>query len=415
MAELFIKPNGVVEQKVRNYERCDQYFVKKHNGKIGIFNEETKELVSVYDTRDDADEYFYDISIVDQLTFDKINLYKLNIQNDFKVKDLIDLIESHIVLTFFMDEVFPFWKSMRGNKQDKIVIARYLDIIDNDAEFDVITTDTFDYENQDALINFGPYFVRKDGETLFKTDEAIFTLFDLLKCLFLSYHHFPETVLRKNGLYNLETKSYIEDNQIMKYLFSECNIEPGYTLTDLFMLVEKDTEKDGFLKDFIIEFCECFYIDEYIAEVKKEHKDDFELSSVEIYAKCAIHKNHIDSSTICHGIYPPGSEYTSCALDFSPLNEYCFLPLVLKKDVYIWSRNKSKYHEYGNFNYRFNLLDILNGIFEEISFHGSVENRDARLQDLKGMVDEINENVDKIISHDSVEEKYLSDEEDNDE
>jgi|SRR5215831_11058778 len=175
-----------------------------------------------------------------------------------------------------------------------------------------------------------------------------------------------------------------------------CEIEEGVTLRDIFEAVTKLPE----LKDFISQYAWCRHIDEFHRDaqkmVLKMEPDPEPLDYLEIYWHASTHtykkKNSIDLSPGFHGIGKPDDHGFTCySVSYSPMWELAHLPVKLNPEVLIHDpkmrEGKAKLLFVGERD--FSLLDVLDAIYDDISFMGGPEDNAAFLEEMKDTTEKI--------------------------
>jgi len=168
----------------------------------------------------------------------------------------------------------------------------------------------------------------------------------------------------KNGFliheWDVDTKSYKktvpDTNLILRYLRDDCHITEGTTLLDIFNAVEKYP----LLKLIISEYSHCFHIDKYHEEAK--------LPFVKTYKEI----NYLQISRIEAGLE---------VLGIGKKNVYSviFLPLTTISNLNIKIKDRTSC----------TFLEVLDAIYDEISCHGSPEERDKKIEELQKTIQEI--------------------------
>lgn len=166
------------------------------------------------------------------------------------------------------------------------------------------------------------------------------------------------------------------------FLFNECTFENDLTLQDIFDLVEKHQE----LLSIVIPY----HIQEFIAESKSDAEVfDYDITALEIY-RTNDHDNYEGISELLSSIYFHGlsdkSEDGPIALDFFPVNNIIHLPIIQNTEFKIhgglgYKEDGATTYDFGN--KKFTLMDILYGIFYELSFYGPPIRRDENVKIIK--------------------------------
>lgn len=204
-------------------------------------------------------------------------------------------------------------------------------------------------------------------------------------------------------LYKSKWNSDIQDyektdvtDELIFHLMGQCSIEDGVTLRDIFLLAKQNIE---FLEPLINNWIEEL-IEEGLSETNEPALD---IDYLELYHSFYIFDKEISGFSFpsFHGVgvakeddffYKKGDK-VNYGIDFSPANELIDLPIKLSKTTNL-EISKNKYQEYTTEEYT--LLGILYGVFWELSFCGSPENRDIKkleLMKIMGRVEDGHEPV----------------------
>lgn len=176
----------------------------------------------------------------------------------------------------------------------------------------------------------------------------------------------------------------VTDN-MPSFLFNECTFEDNLTLKDVFDLVEKHVE--------ILSIIIPYHIQEFISESKSDEAvSDYDITSLEIY-RTNDHDIFEDSnellSSICfHGL--SNEKELSIGLDFMPVNKIIHLPITQNTEFKIHGglgyETGATTYDFGN--QKFTLMDIIHGIFYELSFYGPPIRRNENAQIIRERLDD---------------------------
>jgi hypothetical protein len=219
--------------------------------------------------------------------------------------------------------------------------------------------------------------------------------------------------ITKNGFldvsWNGETKEYEERERetYVPALRQRCVIDEGVTLKDLFAAVEKDE----ILKDFISMYSWCSHIDEFLAQIKEtppEPDRSEKLFYLEIYwhAEAFTYrkkdlKPSFDAYVGFHAWGEPdeyaqkrGDDKTCYGVSYTPMYYLADLPIKLNEEIEIThteQKNKRDFQDTVLFKGEscFSLLEVLDAIFDDISWHGGPAGNAAFVEEMKERVEEI--------------------------
>lgn len=205
----------------------------------------------------------------------------------------------------------------------------------------------------------------------------------------------------KNGLkcfsYDSDLEDYKEssDEVDLTNLRSHCEIDSGITLGDIF----KAVEANELLSCIISGYSLCFAIQEFHDEAKlpynQEDKegDNDPLEKIEIAVSASFYPNDENSKILdfeglyfaFHGI---SKNKISYSLSFLPMNALANLPIEFNGNCRFTKENCDELLPVAK--YKPSLLEILDAIYYEISFHGSPSETKKISDELVEMVKELN-------------------------
>ena len=201
------------------------------------------------------------------------------------------------------------------------------------------------------------------------------------------------------------------------HLSHACAIEDGVTLKDILLLAKpwavylspittqspdwmEEIIEEGLSKEFhndgSIEWLELGWV----AEVwDYDGKDEFNIGADFIGMSTIIPKDE-------HGLYDdwPEDKPVSYAIDFSPVHTLTGYPIKLNTELKVIPKMDWE-NPILTADYSFSLLQILKGIFWELSFHGSPKSRDEQMEKLKKQMDEIERGEAKLIPWEEVKQR----------
>lgn len=170
------------------------------------------------------------------------------------------------------------------------------------------------------------------------------------------------------------------------FLMNECTFENDLTLRDIFDLVEKHQE--------ILSTIIPYHIQEFISESKSDEAiPDYGITALEIY-RTNDHDNYegiseLLSSICFHGL--SNEKELSIGLDFMSVNKIIDLPIIQNTEFKVhgglgYETGGAAQYDFGN--QKFTLMDILYGIFYELSFYGPPIRRDENAQIIRERLDD---------------------------
>jgi hypothetical protein len=184
---------------------------------------------------------------------------------------------------------------------------------------------------------------------------------------------------------------------VIKCLRACCEIDKGVTLRDIFLNVARNKE----LYDFIMRYTWCGSIDVYHSLLNTKEDPDEDAICLELgwYAEIHNHNDYQDFDTVVSfGVKAKideedrdqfdGQETMTFGLLGSNVSKVLDLPVVVENKGFVifYEDDKMKKVEKDRV---FSLLDVLDGIYWEIGYHGSPEETEELYKEMKERQDEI--------------------------
>jgi hypothetical protein len=193
----------------------------------------------------------------------------------------------------------------------------------------------------------------------------------------------------------VKVKKTINVESVLPYLCCECELESGVKFADLLTLIRKDCDLLSYL------LTSGPWLKEIIEEGDKPYvRDDDSVSSLEVYWAAEVSDyndaDELDEYTSIHGLGGAEGPY---ALDFAPINTLTELEVKLNTEYKVYDVRDGLVDApvLVSAQKQFKLLDILRGVFWELSFHGSIKNRDERVASIKQSIADIDSGLVKTI------------------
>lgn len=189
------------------------------------------------------------------------------------------------------------------------------------------------------------------------------------------------------------TKSgFVPDNvDIMESLSCYCEIEDGVTLLDIMEIVAAEPELCAFLE----RYSSCPQIIRYIEEARKPApaNDPNPVEKVVVEWRSGVYKGHLKlyANFIGCGKTDQGKPLRM-SLSYSPVNEFSHVPIVLDKQVLLYNlwEHPVKESEKLVAIHEFTLLEVLDCVFDDISFIG-LDEREPFIQDMLERIEVVEE------------------------
>jgi len=186
-------------------------------------------------------------------------------------------------------------------------------------------------------------------------------------------------------------------NKNLKFSFDDLtqyvNITKSFTLKDIFNCIKNSKVSIGKLKKIL----KCSYLEEYIDEIniKNKAKEKLDVKYLEVYCGGDMVGEEKEDEVLhwdFHGIGKADKiGCTKYGLDFTPLYKIANLEVKVSNIIESYDLANKKVIK-TKFTPLIMLVELLHAIVWEISWNGSIKNRDARMKELKRRVDCIKEN-----------------------
>ena len=392
-----------------NGDRRGDHTVKKRGDLWTIINDETKEVVSATPTKDEVEEFFYDETTPPENVWACLR-DPIEFVEDVSVRDIMEIVENNEQLLALTGMFLPGFDVYNGlpdeTLNEPISLFRKLEVSNG------ILKIVYDSNRTPCLYPLASLKIDKKveldcGKGVIAS-EWDYTLLDLLWHLFGS-HSEKAVTLTPQGLFDEEGSQVFAP---VHYLLQNCSLD-NMSLGDLFAFVEAHED----LKAFIACYSWCRAIDEFHAQAQEPCKERSTLSRLEVYRagevhrwvekknKTRAHRVSLDLNYDFHGLGPcdedilehyaeSGSEppeEQNYSVSYTPVNEMTHLPLLLntEMEVHEWISDIRENKLHLVCQYPFTLLEVLDAVYWDISFHGGPEDNKAFLEEMKGRMEEV--------------------------
>ena len=203
--------------------------------------------------------------------------------------------------------------------------------------------------------------------------------------------------LTKHGIvsyeWNPETRTYVPSRRgsnNIPNLRLRCEIDEDVTLGDVFNAVQADPD----LMEFIAQYSWCSAIEKFHAQarrpyVEKDVAEEDRITHLEIMPHAEFWQNKETDPERFEGINMHfsgvSSNGTSWSMSCTPTNEMAHLPVKALPKI----RFDKSFQLERESLYSMSLLEVLDAIYWDISFHGGPEENEEFIEMLKGRMDEI--------------------------
>jgi hypothetical protein len=398
-----------------------QCVINKHDGHFSITRKDGTPL-GIAPTRDAADEYFWKPS-EEELIWPLLR-NSVTIDSDVTIEDINRMVQDSPDLRFLCERVF---RTIDYGYTDHNGVIEILGEIEKG-----ILNFIYSYSSGDSTnVTVCDTLHLRDcemGQILY-SGEYSFSFLEVLRAIYAIYQE-PVT-LGKNGLKN-DLGEVIDDP--LPFLFSPVVVEADLTVADIFDFVASNED----LKMLISCYSWCRDIDAFHAEAKMPLHPEVEnnVYHAETYRVIECHpksrfydRNIIDTYVGFHGVGRPEEdvdygnprpETINYSLSGSSANEYVHLPFRADETAEI--RREAVYSRKGSVKEPSailatvkcptTLLELLDAIYDDISFYGGPSDRNEFIDDLCDRVEECKNSIDgkRYISVDEMMKDILGEE-----
>lgn len=202
--------------------------------------------------------------------------------------------------------------------------------------------------------------------------------------------------------WDTEQRKYRYTPILPEHIYTElkatCEIDPDVTLLDIMNLVDAN----DLLKTLISQYSWCGAIDKFHAQVREPMRtDEKPLRELQI-GWGVVHEEDYDFHPNFYGIGEEIDGHSTYSVSYTPLYNLADIPVTLDKHFKVVSRFKkktpSKIVLEGTKN--FTLLEVLDGIYDDISFMGGPDENIKFLEEMKEDVERIKRGDVELISFD---------------
>lgn len=415
---VITKDEGLVDWEWDGDSRSE-HNIKKIDGKHVISRKEDGKVLGKYDTREEAEERFWKRVEKDHAW--TLLRSPVTIEEGIAVADIRDLIENNAELEVFCSKVFPFYEVT--DIPDYVRIFRRGNISQGELTFSLMYEERPVYEDPLAyplpfasvpgvIIDNVTKVYDYIGNVVFEGEYDL-SLLDVLVALFGTAQE--PVFLSKDGL----TTESGETVEPFKVLLAPVTVADGMTVGEVFDFVAKDED----LQIFIAMYSWCRSITEFHEEAKKPNpepdEEDNHLFHALLDRSIDVHladryydKTHLEEGIDFHALgkcsgstlehyqkysKEPPPETETYSLSGSHASVYAKLPLKVDEMVEVWQRPtfsrkgkiKTEQKLLAKVRCSMTLLEVLDGIYWDISFYGGPAKRDNFMKDLCGRMEDV--------------------------
>lgn len=218
-----------------------------------------------------------------------------------------------------------------------------------------------------------------------------------------------QVVIKKDGFYVDVYENGKEDqvklDECLYVLRNKVVIDDGVTFGDIIRAIHSHPELESFIG--VYNNCNAKEHNEFILNVPSENKDA-NMDWLEVSWTARIWTGSLDLWVDCFGMGKEGTtedgEREHYAIDLTPANKLVDLPVKINTDLDLYfagsgkvvgedirtTKHGSSYIKAERF---ISFLDLLDALYEEISFFGSNEGKEQVLEDLKEASEEMEEKL----------------------
>ena len=340
------------------------------NGVYYIKNKVTGERVAKFKSDLERDKFWY---VPKPLKGSIICHLKdgLTIAPEVTIQDFVKILDDTHIIAFpcLIPRIsLGIWEKTTGNE-----IARKAEIQDN--HFRLVGTNDFDPNSQELLT------INHNLDIFGCHAEANINLLDALQIVF-GMEKEDHITIRKNGFFN----QYGNEFDPVDCLMEHCDFEDDLKLIDVFELVANNET----LKAFLTVYSSAPHINAFHTVARRKTERETNITQLEVSDSGEIyhHKSHcwFDWGYEFDGSGPPEANMFSeeepipktigYAVDLVPINDISRLPLHLNHEYKIVEYGNIKNEKLNRIEHfkgqrDFRVLDVLDAIYDEITFHGT--------------------------------------------
>jgi len=416
-----------------------EHRIKKQDGRRVVINKKTKEVVFSADTVEEAEVYFWREEEI-HCAWSKLRDL-CEIEEGFTLKDLFRIIEEDDALEVFFGSMYGtinLDQFVEERDTPKFLDIRRIGQVHPESGIFAVTPVLNCIPSRTSTghlpLNLDTNFMIYDKkDDFFLEGEWTYSLLDVIDSIFAAYWERPTVTFKKDGLVNEFNEPITE---AFPYLMYHCEIDEDVTLNDIFEYVASDET----LKTFIGIYSWCSEIDEFHEAAKEpkkqsEHEEQLHCLRLNRYGDNKHNKDgpYFEITDDFHGIgelteetkeyYVKHPELTSpkdqvYAIELCPMNSIAHLPMKLGEKIHIKELDKEfKLLKELDCKTQYTLLEVLDGIYWEISFFGSPQQAADQREELSETVAKIKGGEEGTTTFTSVDEmlKEMCDDDDDDE
>ena len=395
-----------------NPERRKAHIIRTNRDKTyAILNKETREQVAGdFMTEDEAENWFYDDEGLEEMSL-SILREGIEIAEDVRLEDIARVISEDDFLSFFAPYLFPYIGAVGLEDGDDDIITLSMVGTVEDGNL-VLNPQGVSLKGNPKVEVSQEMFLhcndtRYRGEYWWSTLEVLLALFGELP------EDLPTCTMTPYGVFDDETGKKLT---LLEALPRFCNVphfntvQNPLTLLDIFSQVEEEE----MVQMFFMAYSWCRDIEAFHREAKKVRKRSHaHFLYNEIYACMDVdlrsHKDDIKpyDFNISHDFHVvgvitqkereelpemyEGRETQGYGVSMTPIGHYAWLPLALDNGIDIREYRTDLRQEISLLKCRrgITLLDLLDAIYMEISFHGGPEDAQKFADEMTRRVDEI--------------------------
>lgn len=203
-------------------------------------------------------------------------------------------------------------------------------------------------------------------------------------------------------------KIYLKEKEIPFYINSTVCVEQGATLRNLFNIIINYTNFFSLILN--LPDLESFF-QEAFENSSEESNDYLDLSALELEWSSHV-MNRYEELILSEDIYFSGrlNDGTNVALELTPINEIIDFPLSIN-DVYNIYKEEEPFKSIFLAVKPMTLLQVITGIMNEISFFGTPENRNEKVEMLQETIEKLKSGEMKTYSFDEIKKEFFNEEE----
>lgn len=192
----------------------------------------------------------------------------------------------------------------------------------------------------------------------------------------------------------------VDNEEFMFHFYDSICLDKGVTLRDVFLMVKQNLEVCSIAVG-------CPFLDDLVDEAlatPKKNKDRSGMVGVRLTWCVFIEEEGDEEKSILDHISFHGIGDKEYALEFTPINEIVMCPLIMDEEYVVRDGSKDEIIHLST-KKKFNLIDLLRGVIDELSYMGPPDIREFALAELQKSAEMEDDGTPKIFTQEDLEKR----------